>query len=161
MKLIRADADQFQFEISREEKSLLNILQLYPLVPAAHHRLSRGRKIPNRVENQQLLEEALHAQREENQKKVQMLLAESQRFVASTGGYEAAFSRSEMEWLLQVFNDIRVGSWLALGSPDQHPEIREGTSHQDMSRVVALNVAGFFEMCLLQAIHGDASAGHE
>ena len=44
MKLIRASHDQFGFELSQEEKNLLNILQLYPLVPAAHHRLSIRKK---------------------------------------------------------------------------------------------------------------------
>ena len=33
-------------------------------------------------------------------------------------GLQLTLSGPEIEWLLQVLNDVRVGSWIALGSPD-------------------------------------------
>jgi len=161
MKLIRADPEQFQFEISREEKHLLNVLQLYPLVPASHQQLSQGREIPDREANQRLLEESLQAQREENQKKVMELLNETNRFTEIEQGYRAKFTRGEIEWLLQVFNDVRIGSWLALGSPAAHPEIKPGMSHQTMSHIVTMDIAGFFEMAFLRAVSGELKSDHE
>ena len=161
MKLLRSDESGFRFKISWEEREMLNVLQLYPLVPAAHHRLSKDRMLPNREENQQLLEDALRAQREENRKLVLALLEEPERFVNCGDGYEAGFTRGEIEWLLQVLNDIRVGSWLALGSPDEHPEMKAGISRQAMSRILTMEVAGHFEMCFLGAVGGDLPAGHD
>jgi len=155
MKLIRADKDQFRFEFSREEKDMLQVLQLYPLVPASHHRLSKDRKIPNREENQRLLDESLQTQREENRQKVMALLNESKRFRECAAGYRVDFTRDEIEWLLQVLNDVRLGSWLALGSPDEHPEFKPGMDHQTLSHIVTMEVAAFFEMCLLHAVSGE------
>jgi hypothetical protein len=161
MKLIRAVQDQFQFEISREEKHLLNVLQLYPLVPASHHQLSQGCEIPEQEENQRLLEDSLKAQREENRKKVVELLNESKRFTETASGYRADFARGEIEWLLQVLNDVRVGSWLALGSPAAHPEVKPGMSHQTMSHIVTMGIAAFFEMRFLNAVSGGQPSGHD
>ena len=108
-----------------------------------------------------MLEESLKAQREANRKNVLALLSESKRFTKITNGYRANFTRGEIEWLLQVFNDVRVGSWLALGSPAAHPEIMPGMSNQTMTHIVTMDIAAFFEMAFLQAVRGDLQPGHE
>jgi hypothetical protein len=56
---------------------------------------------------------------------------------------------AEMEWLLQVLNDIRVGSWLALGAPDedQPPQL----TAESFRQVVALEACGAFQSLLLMA----------
>ncbi len=119
MKLIQASGEHFVFAISkRERKLLLGVLKLYPLIPATHHRLSKSPKTTEESENQRLLEESLAAHRQENQKRVLAMLNEPERFRAKASGYDLELSRSEVEWLLQVFNDVRVGSWIALGSPE-------------------------------------------
>jgi hypothetical protein len=161
MKLLRADQDQFRFEFSREEKELLNVLRQYPLVPASHHRLSKDRQLPRREENQRLLDESLKAQREENRRQVESLLDEPHRFLKCEQGYRVTFARVEIEWLLQVLNDIRVGRWLALGSPDEHPKLQAGMSSQTLSHIVTMDIAAFFEMCFLRAVSGDPQPGHE
>ncbi len=162
MNLIHAAADAFQFEISEGEKGLLfHLLQLYPLVPATHYRLSKDRQIPNREENQHLLDEALSAQRLENRKQVEAMLNEPKRFAACAAGYQVSFSRGELEWLLQVFNDVRLGSWIALGSPDQQQEIRQRQTKQTARHVLTMDLAAFFEMALLGAIRGELPPGHE
>jgi hypothetical protein len=162
MKRIRAGRRQIQFEFAPSEKAILfHLLQLYPVVPAAHHRLSKGRKLPHREENQRLLEESLQAQRDENQKQIHAMLNETGRFAESPQGFRASFSRGEIEWLLQVLNDVRVGSWIALGSPALHPELKKDMSHQTMSQVMTMEVAAFFELNFLNAVSGDLSPGHE
>ena len=160
MKLIRADQDQFQFKLSRGEMlRLLHVLKLYPLVPATHHRLSKGRKITNREENQQLLEEALKAQRQENRKQLESMLSEPQRFVKQGLVYHASFTRNEIEWLLQVLNDVRVGSWIALGSPEQREEAIKRLNEQNRPHVIAMDVAGYFEGYFLDTISGELKPG--
>jgi hypothetical protein len=89
------------------------------------------------------------------------LLNEDKRFIECESGYRAVFTRGEIEWLLQVLNDVRLGNWIALGSPDEHPEIKKGMSSQTMSRIVTMDMAGFFEMGFLSAISGDLQPGHE
>ncbi len=156
MKPIRSAGEKFRFEMDPSEKALLfHVLQLYPLVPADHHRLSKDRYLANCEENQHLLEESLLARRLENRKQVDTLLNEPGRFKECPGGFRAGFTRGELEWLLQVLNDVRVGGWLALGSPDEHPEKKEGMSRQTLSHIMTMDVAGFFEMNFLNAVMGD------
>ena len=162
MKLLRGGKQKFQFAIKSEEKELLfHVLQLYPLVPAAHHRLSRGLQIPDSKENQELLEESLLAQRQENRRQVEALLKEPERFSETQAGWRVSFSRAEIEWLLQVLNDVRIGSWLALGSPAGQVKIQPGMSKPTARHVLVMDVAAFFEMCLLQAVSGTPPVRHD
>jgi hypothetical protein len=61
-----------------------------------------------------LIEEALAEQRSENKRQLQAMLADPSRFTERDGGWQFAMSHSDLEWLLQVLNDIRVGSWIML-----------------------------------------------
>ena len=65
MKLIRAKREKFVFAISPQEKNLLDeVLKLYPLISATHHRLTRKSNVVQPNDHQRLLEESLAAQRE-------------------------------------------------------------------------------------------------
>jgi len=151
VKLIRADKDRFAFSISKREKGLLfQVLQLYPLVPPAHHRLSKSAEGEAQQENQRLLEEALAEQRRQNRRQLLAMLNEPTRFRETESGMRFTITASEMEWLLQVLNDVRVGSWLALGEPDEIeiPEVNQTNAPY----VLAMESAGYFESALLDAM---------
>ena len=162
MKLIHAATDAFQFEISADEKGLLfQLLQLYPLVPATHYRLSKDRQISNREENQLLLDETLSSQRLANRQQVEAMLNEPKRFATCAAGYQVSFRRGEMEWLLQVFNDVRLGSWIALGSPDHQEEMRQRRKPQAARHLLIMDLTAFFETAFLDALSGEIPPGHE
>ena len=151
MKLIRGDKDRFVFAMGKREKSLLfQILHLYPLVPPAHHQLSKFADGQRDAENQRLLEEALAEQRRGNRRQVLAMLNEPTRFRETDTGIQFTLTASQVEWLLQVFNDVRVGSWLALGEPDelQIPEVNQTNAPY----VLAMESAGYFESALLDAL---------
>lgn len=151
MKIIRADKDRFTFGIGKREKGLLfQILQLYPLVPPAHHQLSKSDEGAAHRENQRLLEEALAEQRRENRRQLLAMLNEPTRFRESDSGLRFTLTASETEWLLQVLNDVRVGSWLALGEPEELdiPEVTQTNAPY----LLAMESAGYFESALLSAL---------
>ena len=151
MKLSRADQNGLVFQLAKREKLLLlETLKLYPLVPAAHHRLSKSGDAVQADENQRLLEGALAEQRQENRQQVLALLKEPERFRETESGFELKLTHSEIEWLLQVLNDVRVGSWLALGEPEpgEEPEITEPNTKYHF----ALQVSGVFQSGLLAAL---------
>ena len=159
MKLIRADKDNFVFALGRREKRLLfELLKLYPLVPAAHHRLSKTAKAGKNDENQRLLDEALAAQREENKRQVLAMLNEPGRFKETESGSRFALSPPQMDWLLQVLNDVRVGSWIALGSPDTEAGEKITVNDETAPHYWVMEAAGFFEMALVEALSGQESA---
>lgn len=156
MKLIQADQERFRFEMNPGEKQgLTRILKLYPLVPAAHHRLSKGHPIPHQEEGEQMLAEALKSQREENRQQVEVWLNEPRRFVECAGGYQIGLTRSEIEWLLPVLNDIRVGIWIALGSPEEPAEASQRLNRQTAPYFMIMDVAGYFESYFLEVLSGE------
>ena len=157
MKLIRARRNQLVFDIGRREKRLLDeILGLYPLVPPAHYRLSKNVQSGQFVEHQRLLEESLAAQRQENRKNVKSLLDEPGRYQATPTGFLLKVTRPETEWLLQVLNDVRVGSWIALGSPDTEQGEKILLTEETAPQVRSMEVAGAFEAVFLDALTGRA-----
>jgi len=156
MKLLRTDGDRFEFELARREKDLLfQLLDFYPLVPESHHRLSRGGQVPDPRGNQRLLDEALQAQRQANKKQLVALLNEPGRFIMTTGGFRFGFERDEIEWLLQVLNDVRIGSWIALGSPGYAGVKQFPADKQSLRHAAIMDIAGGFESYFLGAVSGD------
>jgi hypothetical protein len=60
--------------------------------------------------------------------------------------------RADTEWLPQVLNDIRVGHWLRLGSPepgDLNP-LNLGLKHLPIW--LAMEMSGSFQMSILAAL---------
>jgi hypothetical protein len=151
MRFLRAIKSGHVFQFSQHEKHLLlETIKLYPLVPASHHRLSKGGDVPQADENQRLLEDALAEQRQENRRLVLAMLNEPERFRETKAGFELKLTPEQVEWLLQVLNDVRVGSWLALGEPEpgEEPKITK----QNARYLLALELCGLFQSVLLGAL---------
>jgi hypothetical protein len=158
VKLIRSKREKFVFEISQSEKRLLfDVLKLYPLISPTHHRLTKAARTAKHDENQRLLEESLAAQREENRKNVRAMLDEPGHFKEMASGLQLTLSGPEIEWLLQVLNDVRVGSWIALGSPDPESGKKIVFSEKILPHFRMMELAGAFEAVFLDALSGHAA----
>ena len=153
MRLVRTTKTRLFFHLGqRETRLLLQILKLYPRVPSAHLKLTQSDRVPDQEANQRLLDEALAEQRAENKKQLLALLADPRRFARTETGGRLSLPPAEVEWLLQVLNDIRVGSWIILGCPeDKLPELNDTTA----SNFLAMEMAGYFQAQLLEALHGE------
>lgn len=151
MKLIRTEKNLLAFSLSRREKALLfKVLQMYPLVPPAHHRLSKSGKQVRATEHQQLLDEAVAEQRNENRNRVRLLLEDQSRFPETQNEVRFSIKREEIEWLLKVLNDVRIGAWLALGEPEERflPVLNETNTPY----IFAMEVSGHFQVEILAAL---------
>jgi hypothetical protein len=147
---VKAGGGKFSFQMDRDERRLLfQVLRAYPLVPIAHHRLSKSEEIR---EDQQLLEESLAAQRKENKNLVKRLLLAKSHFRANKRGWRWSLKESQIEWLLQVLNDVRIGAWLAIGSPDGQMETIAVFNEKTAPYFWAMEVSGHFQAVLLKAI---------
>jgi hypothetical protein len=154
VKLLRSDKDRFVFQLSRGEKAvLLEVLKRYPCVPPAHRRLSRVTSTPKDKENQRLLDEALAEQRAQNKRQLRALLNDVETLVHVDNHWGFHLRRRDFEWLIQVLNDVRVGSWLALGSPEELPR-KLPVGSDAAPHVFAMELAGLFQMTLLEAAEG-------
>ena len=155
MKLIRATPAGFTFQLRKPEKELLfDLLRRYPCIPAAHHRLSKSDHGAAEEENQRLLDEALAAHREEQAQLVRAFLDEPDRFAAVKEGWRIQLTAPQIEWLLQVLNDVRVGNWVVLGSPDFEQGEQVPLTDENAERLWLMETAGFFQDHLLGAVSG-------
>lgn len=152
MKLIRLKGGDFVFQIApREKLLLLQVLRLYPLLPSTYFRLSKTADAAEIQADQLMLEEALAEQRKENRRHLDELLREPGRFVAGPNGLRFSLRATHVEWLLQVLNDIRVGSWLMLGSPDKAGR-PIALNEQTALYFWSMEMSGFFQLALLEAL---------
>jgi hypothetical protein len=151
VNLIQTSGGRLVFHLEKREKQLLiEVLKLYPRIPPAHQPLSKSRCVPDPDASQTLLDEALAEQRQENKKQLEALLAAPYRFRETQAGCHLSLSASELEWILQILNDIRVGSWVRLGSPEKKiKELNERTAPD----IWAMELAGSFQMQLLEAVN--------
>lgn len=156
MKFLHCDGENFLLEFERGEPALLlHLLSLYPLVPATYHRVTQDKNFPHRLENQQLLDEAIQSQREQNKKEILALIKSPKRFNEAEGVASIAFARADLEWLLQVVNDVRVGCWIALGSPGYEKKKIVRPDKEAMRHAMFMEIAGGFEMFFLGLVNGD------
>jgi hypothetical protein len=152
VKIIRVTKGNFLFQLGKREKLLLaQILRLYPRIPPATFRLSKSGKLPDGEANQRLLDESLAEQRAENRKTLQAFLSDPRRFADNESGSRLSLSPSELEWLLQILNDVRVGSWIILGSPDQGIEFKL-LNEKNAADFWAMEMSGQFQMRFLEAL---------
>jgi hypothetical protein len=151
VNFIEQEGDHFVFEFQRRERQVfVAILELYPVLNPDYHQVSRTESGDKRVqESQSLLHEALAEQRAKNKKRVTEFL-DDENWERHEGRFRVKLTSEEIEWLLQVLNDVRVGSWVILGKPDNERGEKPEISIEKMPYAGALELSGYFQMALLQ-----------
>jgi hypothetical protein len=140
-------------ELGKREKTLLaQVLNLYPRVPSAHLQPGKPGAGPGLEATQRLLNEALAEQRAENRKQLDALLSDEHRWTQTEMGWKLTLSPGDAEWLLQILNDIRVGSWVLLGSPEERFEV---VNQETAPHLWAMEIAGSFQIALLEAMESE------
>jgi hypothetical protein len=154
VKLRKADQGRFIFQLGKREKLLLfEVLKFYPLIPSSDTGGGRANGTAHEA-SYKLIEESLAEQRLQNKRQLEAMIEDANRFTAIDGGWQFSLDQAELEWLLQVLNDIRVGSWLKLGSPDPKEQRRVELSGQNAPYFWAMELCGHFESVLLHALNG-------
>ena len=162
MKLLKREETHCSFLIGRREREMLfSLLQRYPVMVAAHFRTRNPPKTDEAKQNQELLEEALAEQQKENRKHLEQMLAENGRFIENDLGFTFRLSYFEIEWMLQVLNDIRIGSWIQLGEPDLSSPNAPPLNEQTVLLAWAMEIAALFQHSLLQAAQSAEPAESE
>ncbi len=143
----------FIFHISQREKVvLLATLKLYPLLDASYHQLSRNPKTTGQAE-QQWLEEAMEQQRQDHKKKLGQLFNNDRRFFKEgKGDLLFTLTGEQMEWMLRVLNEIRVGSWVRLGRPEMDTARQLNLTSEKARFLASMELSGYFQAALLEAL---------
>jgi hypothetical protein len=137
---------------AREEALLLAVLRLYPVVQNSYHHLSKDSQNASSAE-QRLLEESMAQQRATHRRKLDELFLSPHRFFKDAPGERRlALTREQFEWLLQVLNDIRVGSWIKLGCPDLQKDAPPELTRANARALQSMQLSGQFQSALLEAV---------
>jgi hypothetical protein len=153
MTLVPTTDGRFLLRLERRDHTLLTeTLRQYPVIPPGYHRLSRSPNPAADSGGQALLEEFLKAEKVQHKKRIDRFLTSIAPPSAAAVPRPASLDRDDLEWLLQVLNDVRVGSWIRLGCPDTTARQRSRIPKTQIPTLVTLEVAGHFECVILQAL---------
>ena len=153
MKLVRTDGNLCVFRLGQRERDLFTqVLRRHPLVPTGYHRYTRAGATADDPANQALLDEAMAGHRAEHRERVEGLLNDPSRLGSDEKGWRLTLSREDIEWLLQVLNDVRVGSWLKAGCPDPDGKTPPKITAANAPFFASIEAAGRFETALLDVL---------
>ena len=68
-------------------------------------------------------------------------------------------SGHDVEWMLQVFNDLRFSHWMLLGCPNEADLKGEKWTEAQLPSVWSMGLCGMFQSVLLQALNGSGRPG--
>jgi hypothetical protein len=164
MKLVRLQksphgARSYVFQLSKNEMDwLVTILRFFPQRESPCYKITKGgAKELNTA--QTLLNDALSQQRAEHERKLEKFLASPDRFRAEAPDqFRLVLTSEQLEWMLQVLNEVRVGCWMKLGSPELEKRPDRDLTPDEGRLMAALELCGFFQMVLLGAWDGAGEA---
>jgi hypothetical protein len=129
MRFLSRDTESVTFELDRRELELLTfLLRRYPVRDPAYPQLASPNEREALADEQRMLTESLTAEQEENRGKVAEFIRTRLTPPASTPPgssgsapfeFSVRISFAEVDWLLRVINDVRVGCWVRLGCPEE------------------------------------------
>jgi hypothetical protein len=139
----------------RELKLLRELLELFPFIPQSYHRANTRHAQTPDEESAALLEEALQEQRRHAVEWLRTILAKARPIAGTKTAVQLPLDPPELECLLQALNDVRVGSWVRLGSPDPRKAQPKELTPETFRLLQLLGLSERFQMPLLQALQGD------
>ena len=161
MKLVRQIKSGWKYELNQGEGDCLrSLLQQFPITADTHAQISRTDADPKSNEREKLLNESQAEHRKELKKQATNLLAAG-KFKRGEEGYLLTLNLEEREILLQILNDIRIGSWHVLGEPEELEPEKPPQTEKEMVFYNLMNLAGYFEVAFLHAYGGDGQPGHD
>lgn len=119
MNLVSANEHGVVFGVHSGERELFErTLERYPVIPGARAPLTREGSEEDLAEAQEMLETLTREAKAENVRRVADFLRKPRQFEAKDGVLRLNVARGELNWLLEIVNEIRVGVWSRLGEPD-------------------------------------------
>ena len=155
MKLLSREGGRLVFQLGKRERTtLLSLLKHYPQLSAGQHPMGRppAEDDPARVVREQL-DHSLEEHRAEARRKLGAMLQDPNRFVSGKRGYALQLTAEEVELLLQILGEIRVGGWLALGAPDYEAGEQPNLTPETLPHYWATEMAGEFQSQIIDALN--------
>ncbi|MDA7916306.1 hypothetical protein N9B94_03635 [Verrucomicrobia bacterium] len=154
MKLLRRSGKVAVIELDAGEHFVVaELFKRYPVLPPSHFELSRCGEFEGMEEDEAFLQETMSDEQMANVKELKELLT-TEKYIKQVGdAYQIFLERPQIEWLLQVVNDIRVGSWAMLGSPEEVSDVEDfETDPSKRSYYFAMELSTMVQSVLLMSL---------
>jgi hypothetical protein len=149
MTLLNVTEHYLLFELSGRQKEILErLLGKYPVANSRFNSISRTVDESELEEEQNMLDEALAETRKENRRQIGNFLREPGRFAEQEDGWHMKIRPVQVAWLLQVFNEIRVGYWHELGCPEEEDA---KLTAETAEKIFFMELCAHFQMVLISA----------
>ncbi|HKI70235.1 MAG TPA: hypothetical protein VKA67_11640 [Verrucomicrobiae bacterium] len=157
MKLLKQTRNGWQYFLEPNEANCLEgLLKQFPITKSVPAKITKSTADPKAAEREKLLNESLAEHRTELNQKAWRLIGNGKLKVCGDQ-WRLNINVEEREILLQILNDIRVGSWRALGEPESFEPGPEA-SDSELFYLNLLNLAGYFEFKLLNLEEADRAS---
>lgn len=149
MKPVKKTGDCWEYVLNHAEADLLrDLLTRFPLTNDFPAQMSKTDKDPKAAGRERLLNESLAEHRQELRRQAMKLLAD-EKLSRREKSHLLKLSGEDREILLQILNDVRMGTWRALGQPETLDFQPSGLSAYELSQHSLMNLAGYFEHHLI------------
>ncbi len=150
MKRLRHTEDTVTFRINEGERELLHfVLNSYPMSadvwPATEANPDKGPTGPDPA----LLKSAMEETKQAHRRRVAEFLGSQPPLAPKKKHVELWVKREDMDWLLQVANEVRVGAWYALGCPEEEASELAARPDVDYDNLLRMEFALLLQCVLL------------
>lgn len=157
MRLLSRDeaSGRVVFRFERPEREMFTqLLDMFPIKSDPMREIGKDR------EAQALLEKTLGEQRAKIREDVQKLLRANGELVIDAEFnefWDLKLTEGEIEWLLQMLNNVRVGVWYQLGCPEPTMDMKaeEAVDEKTVREHVIMQLCAAWEGLLMSAVDGD------
>lgn len=148
---MEAKGGLYVFRLARRERELLtHVLKRFPVGGGPVAPLSKSGDEQLLAEHQQQLTEALAEQRAEHKRLLDAFLGEQGRFAEDgQSHFRLRLTTAQVDWLLRVLNEVRVGLWTRLGQPENLAPLALAGQ---LDAVVTMELCALFQTRLLAAL---------
>jgi hypothetical protein len=153
VRFLKAANDRYYFRLRpQDHPAFVRLLRLFPVLAPDYQPLSKSADPGETEADQKLLEEALRSQKAGLRSEVERLLQDGERLRKTAEGWVLALEGPQLEWFLQVVNEIRVGSWRHLGSPDHLRRLRIEINETTLHHLWAMGMCDRIQSAVLEAL---------
>lgn len=159
MKLLSKTEKQLDFELNELETQLLGLtLSAYPMADHAWATPGSSTDSPpqpaanSTSPDPELLHDALKELKEAHRSRLVTFLSGQGLEALSNGRSQLHLPREDVEWFLQVVNELRVASWYRLGCPPEEAEADLTARAELLPDLLRLDFAGLLLSVILSAL---------
>ena len=145
MKLAKQTPKGFQYELDGEDaESLRFLVKQFPISAFSLSNISKTDSGSNAEEREKLINDSLRAHQTQLKHKARQLVMR-EKFKKSDGKQLYHISLQARETMLQILNEIRVGSWRILGEPENLEASVFRLTEDKFKYYHFMHLAGYFE----------------